>query len=201
MLNELVTTFILKSWRDLEQQILPAQTYIESLHSMESDLQTTQFLLCSFEKKGLLAFDQRWVAVDKLEVPKACLAGHEPVVYKKVRVRSSSISLVDSMNPWDHRIEIRVGDEKPYALYLRQDKKYVGAHSTKGWSAWIERKKGGFRFEYVNTKNNTHLRVQGSGKLHPIKGDLQRLESLEALHVSGSSDSLRATIIKLSGAK
>lgn len=199
MLNELVLSFILKSWRDLEKQILSAQTYVESLQSLESEMQTSQLLLCGLEKKGLLSFDQRWIELEKLEVPEACHVDHVATVYKKIRIRSSSIGIADSMNPWDHKIEVGIGTEPLYSLYLRQDKKYVGAHSTKGWSAWIERKTGSFRFEYVNPKNNTHLRMRASGQLHPLKGDLQKLDSLDAVQVSGVAADLKAALVKVTG--
>ena len=198
MLNELVLLFILQSWKDLEQQMSLAQTHVASLQALESDLQANQMLLCGLEKKGLLAFDDRWVEKAKFEIPAPCLSGNPAITYKNIRVRSSSIGLMDKMNPWNHKLEFRSGDEKPYVLYLRQDKKYVGAHSTQGWSVWIERKTGKFRYEYVNAKDNHHLRLQGAGSLHPLKGSLQKLESLDALHVSSSSAGLKAHLIKIS---
>jgi hypothetical protein len=198
VLNELVLLFILQSWKDLEQQMLLAQPHVESLQALESELQANQLMLCGLEKKGLLSFDEQWIESAKLEVPESCLAGRAATTYKNLRVRSSSIGLMDAMNPWDHKLEVRSAGEKPYALYLRQDKKYVGAHSTKGWSVWIERKTGKFRFEYVNAKDNSHLRVHGTGSLHPLKGALQKLESLDALHVSGSPSGLKANVMKFS---
>lgn len=200
MLNELVLLFILQSWKDLEQQMLPAQPHIESLQALESDLQANQLMLCGLEKKGLLVFDNRWIETEKLEVLEPCLAGRVATTYKNLRFRSSSIALIDPMNPWDQKLEVRSADEKPYSLYLRQDKKYVGAHSSKGWSVWIERKTGKFRFEYVNAKNNSHLRMQGKGSLHPLKGELKKLESLEVLHVAILPAGLTANIVKVSGA-
>jgi hypothetical protein len=201
VLNELVLLFILQSWKDLERQMLLAQPHVESLQALEADLQKNQLMVCGLEKKGLLSFDQRWIETAKLEIPKPCLAGGVATTYKNLRVRSSSIGLMDAMSPWDQKLEVHAADQKPYVLYLRQDKKYVGAHSTQGWSVWIERKTGKFRFEYVNVKNNSHLRLQGAGSLHPIKGDLQKLESLDALYVSGSALNLKANVVRFSGAE
>lgn len=194
--------FILQSWKDLEQQMSLAQTHVESLQAFESELNTNQQLLCGLEKKGLLSFDDRWVEAAKFEIPASCVAPrNSAATFKNIHVRSSSIGLMDKMNPWNHKLEFRSGDEKSYVLYLRQDKKYVGAHSTQGWSVWIERKTGKFRYEYVNAKDSRHLRLQGTGSLHPLKGSLQKLESLDALHVSSSSSGLKAHLIKISTAE
>ncbi|MNL24555.1 hypothetical protein D3C87_1459940 [compost metagenome] len=177
-----------------------AQSHIESLQALESDLQASQLMLCGLEKKGLLAFDDRWVETAKLEVPEPCLTGRAATSFINLRIRSSSIAILDPMNPWDQKLEVRSADEKPHTLYLRQDNKYVGAHSSKGWSVWIERKTGKFRFEYGNVKNSSHLRLQGTGSLHPLKGDLQKLENLEALHVSNVSAKLKANVVKITRA-
>ncbi|MFS4458689.1 hypothetical protein [Bdellovibrio sp. HCB2-146] len=158
-------------------------------------------LLCGLESQGLLPFDELWHQHERFEIPEKCFAKNQgPKSFKKLKVRTVSIRLTDEMRCWDQKIEWSFEGGQINTLYIRQDKKYVGVHSTQGWSAWIERKQGNFRYEFVDLESQSHFRLKGRGRLHPLKGSLEELDSLELLHVNHSGNGpLQATT--LSGSK
>lgn len=201
MLTELVLSFILNSYRDLEPEVSFAKSHIQSFQNFEAELGESRALLCGLESQGLMPFDELWHEHERFEIPEKCFAKNQgPKSFKNLKVRTASIRLTDEMRCWDQKIEWSFEGGQIHTLYIRQDKKYVGVHSTQGWSAWIERKQGNFRYEFVDLESQSHFRLKGQGRLHPLKGSLEELNSLELLHVSQSlKDTLQATT--LSGSK
>ncbi len=197
MLTELVFSFLLNSWTGVERVYTHAGSGVQGFQVLNRNLKDSRLLFCTLESKGLLSFDGRWRGGKSISIPKKCTSNHTNInKYELLRVRSASVRLTDIMHSWDQKIDIQVPGKATFSFYLRQDKKYVGIHSSQGWSAWVERKTGVFRFELADFDNKSHFRMWGKGVVNPVMGRFERVSLWDALYVQmRGSRPLRAVML------
>lgn len=146
--------------------------------------QMEQAMLCSLEKAGLLVYDGKWHSSENLKIPADCMNNQTgSLKVTGLRVRSESLNSPLGPSAWDHRITIKAGEGPSFVTLIRQDSKYIGAHSSSGWAMWAERRSGQFRLESVDQRQSIHVRLKATGELNPMKGGYSGFHSLEALYV------------------
>ncbi len=180
---ELVFSFLLNTWKDFPELNAWAEEHLGGTQPLIEEVQKEEQILCILEKNRLLSYDGRRKK-QKIKVPKECERnGLKATAFDEIDFTSESLASQNRQGSWDQKVDVRIKGQKPFTLYVRQDKKYIGAHSTTGWSMWIERKAGHLRYEYVDQRRTTHFRMRAKGDLNPLKGGISRLHELEALYV------------------
>lgn len=182
---ELVFSFVLNTWGGLGMVHSWADTHLGGAHMLTERMSTEREILCALEMRGDLVYDGRWREKTRLPVPPKCLPDKEgkEKVLSQISFRSLTLASVPNLSSWDQQIDIRLKDQTPFTIYLRQDKHHIGVHSTAGWAMWVERKKGSVRFEMADTKSRRHFRLKARGNVNPLKGEWESVQYIEALHV------------------
>ncbi|WP_415061306.1 hypothetical protein [Bdellovibrio sp.] len=181
---ELVFSFLLNTWKDFPEMSAWADEHLGGTHSLIEGIKEEEQIFCILEKNHLLSYDGRRKKQLKIKIPKECeRSGLKMAAFDEIDFTSESLASQNYQGSWDQKVDVRIKGQKPFTLYVRQDKKYIGAHSTKGWSMWIERKAGHLRYEFVDQKRTTHFRLKAKGDLNPLKGGIAHLHELEALYV------------------
>lgn len=150
--------------------------------------------LCGLEKAHLLGYDGQWHEKEALSIPMECSDSLPSHLLRKVEVKSETLNSAAESSSWDQRVTVKSEGQELFTIYMRQDKHFVGAHSSSGWSMWIERRSGQFRFEFVDQKHTAHLRMKAVGILNPLKGGFSSVQKLEALYVENKNEKAQMAI-------
>jgi hypothetical protein len=186
---ELVFSFILSTWSGLGVVQEWADEQLGGSHVLTERINHEEQILCALERQGLLVYDGQWKDKVQLNIPSECVKdAHTKITspVPQISYRSESLSSVPNQSSWDQRIDVRLKEQEPYSLYFRHDKHHVGVHSTTGWSMWVERKTGSIRYELTDLASSVHFRLKVRGNLNPLKGVVNEVHSIEALHVRQS---------------
>ncbi|MEK2643917.1 hypothetical protein [Bdellovibrio sp. BCCA] len=198
MLMELVFSFLLNVWSHFPEADSWAAEHVGGIEAATAEMAFEEQILCSLENQRLLSYDNRWKKEASLKVPVKCRKKNQNESYQQVEFRSQTLPTGHAMFAWDHSVEIKIKDHAPFVLYTRQDKKYVGAHSTAGWSMWVERKTGKLRYEWSDAKKNLHLRMLATVDINPVKGSISDVRNLHGLFVKKENGAV-VKAVKISG--
>lgn len=190
MFVDLVFSFLLSTWKSL-----PELGFDPSYRGVILSEAAT---LCGLERAHLLGYDGQWHEKESLNIPIECSDALPPYSLTKIEVKSETLNSLSQSSAWDQRVSLKVNGKDFFTIYLRQDKHFVGAHSSNGWSMWVERRSGQFRFEYLDQMHTNHLRMKALGILNPLKGGFSSVQNLEALYVE-NKDGKAQTAITISG--
>lgn len=160
-----------------------------------SEIKKEEQILCSLEHNQLLSYDARWKKNENLKIPKECKEHDKGAEsYELIEYRSESLASPEKKTAWNHKVEVRLKGHPAFTLFVRADRKYVGAHSTAGWSMWVERKTGSVRYEWIDPEKTCHFRLKAKGLINPLKGTMGKLNSLEALFVRQESGKVKKAV-------
>lgn len=191
MALDLIFSFLLNTWQSFPGVNTWAEEHLNGV-DIVAEIKREEQILCSLERQRLLSYDARWKKRARLEMPKECQdrLKHQEAL-QEVEFRSQSLTSPEKKSAWNHRIDVKAKDVAPFALFVRYDGKYVGAHSTAGWSMWVERKTGHVRYEWTDFSKSSHFRMKAEAVLNPVKGNVTKLGSLTALYVRQDAGSLQ----------
>lgn len=184
MAIDLIFSFLLNTWQSFPGINSWADEHMGGVDVIISEIKKEEQILCSLEHNQLLAYDARWKKSEKLKIPKECQdpnTGAES--YDLIEYRSESLTSPEKKTAWNHKVDVSLKGHPAFTLYVRADRKYVGAHSTAGWSMWVERKTGSVRYEWIDEQKSCHFRLKARGLINPLKGTIAKLHSMEALYV------------------
>ena len=183
---ELVFSFIISTWGGLTVVQEWADASIGGIEVLTERIHKEEQILCALERQGMLVYDGQWKEKLQVAVPASCLKGTGSRIANpipSISYRSETLASVPNQSSWDQRIDIHLKDKEPYSIFLRQDKEHIGVHSTAGWSMWVERKTGIIRYELTDGSSTMHFRLKVSGRVNPLKGVVNEVNSVEALYV------------------
>ena len=194
MALDLIFSFLLNTWQSFPGTNSWAEEHLQGV-DIVAEIKKEEQILCSLERQRLLAYDARWKKRDQLEIPKECqdLLKHRGAL-QEVEFRSQSLASPEKKSAWNHRIDVKTKEGTPFTLFVRYDGKYVGAHSTAGWSMWVERKTGHVRYEWTDFTKNSHFRMKAQVAMNPVKGNVTKLGSLAALYVRQEAGILQKAV-------
>lgn len=192
---ELVFSFLLNTWKGFPEVDSWAGEHLGGMESLIAELAREEQILCSLERHRLLSYDSQWKKEANLKIPKECAKQSEKRSLGTVEFRSETVPLNHDLASWDHKVEIRLKGEMPFSLYTRLDKKYVGAHSTAGWSMWVERKTGHLRYEWSDVANDRHFRMIAKVNMNPLKGGVSKVHELQALFVNQEGSKIQKAFV------
>ncbi|UOF00151.1 hypothetical protein [Bdellovibrio reynosensis] len=197
MLIEWIFSFMITTWQHLPEVETWANENLGGVESLTAEILREEEILCVLEKHALLSFDSQWTKRDRLKIPAACRRTSNMSEYLEgVQFRTEPLLKKNEFPAWDHRLDVVVKNQTPFTIYLRRDRDYLGAHSTAGWSMWIELKTGILRFEWVDQFRNSHLRMKAHTELNPLKGNLKLITHIDALMVTNKGSKVgRAALL------
>ncbi|MEN0057890.1 MAG: hypothetical protein AAGB31_03575 [Bdellovibrio sp.] len=182
---EMVFSFLVNTWQGLPEVKQWAQEHIGASDVLLTKLKREEQILCALEKQRFLAYDGQWKKREYLRVPQACrLPADKNAGFDHVEFRSQTLPPHHAQASWDQKVDVRVRGLYEFTLFTRQDKRYIGAHSTAGWSMWVERKTGHLRYELADPDEKAHFRLHARAIINPVKGILSDIASMEALYVT-----------------
>lgn len=196
MLIEWIFGFLMTTWQHLPEVETWANENLAGVESLTAEILREEEILCVLEKHALLTFDSRWTKKDRLKIPTVCRRTGSMAEYLEgVQFRTEPLLKKNEFPAWDHRLDVMVKNQAPFTIYLRRDRDYLGAHSSAGWSMWIELKTGILRFEWVDQVRNSHLRMKAHTELNPLKGNLKQITHIDALMVTNTGNQVSKAAI------
>lgn len=191
----LIFSFLLNTWQSVPGVNTWADEHLGGVDVVLSEIKKEEQILCTLEHQHLLAYDARWKKSENLKIPKECQEhGKVSESLELIEYRSESLASPEKKTAWNHKVDINLKGHPAFTLFVRADGKYVGAHSTAGWSMWVERKTGSVRYEWIDSQKTCHFRLKAKGLINPIKGTMAKLTSLEALFVHQEAGKMKKAL-------
>ncbi|WP_374077035.1 hypothetical protein [Bdellovibrio bacteriovorus] len=195
MMMAVVFSFLLNTWKSFPEVDFGADEHGDRVKSLIAEIVKEEQILCSLERHHLLSYDGQWRKQTNLKIPKECENQVGKQVLAQVEVRSETLPPNHDLSAWDHKVQIKAQGDTSFSLYTRQDKKYVGAHSTAGWSMWIERKTGNLRYEWSDPSKTRHFRMIAKVNMNPVKGGVSKVHDLQALFVNQAKNKVQKAVV------